>query len=121
MQTLTSQDVYLCAIALLLLAGNIHSLFLGFRGGKGVATSIGIAAALMPGLFIYVFVIWAAVFALTKMVGIASVVGGIAMPFVAWSQYGLGHIYFLLSITIALSLCVTHRENIARFGQNLSF
>ena len=52
MQTITSQDVYLCAIALLILSGNIHSLFLGFRGGKGVATSIGIAAALMPGLFI---------------------------------------------------------------------
>ena len=121
MQTTTSQDLYLCAIALLLLAGNIHSLFLEFRGGKGVATSIGIAAALMPGLFLYVFCIWAAVFALTRTVGIASVIGGIATPLVAWYQYGLGHIYCLLSITIALSLCVTHRGNIARFGRSLSF
>ena len=109
---------YLIAGALLL--GNIFSLFLGFRGGKGVATSVGIGIALMPPLFLYVLGIWLAVFAITKTVGIASVVGGIALPILACYYYGIAHAYAQLSITIAVTLLVTHRENLVRFFQNFS-
>jgi len=66
-------------------------------------------------------VIWLIVFALTKTVGIASVVGGIAMPVIACHHYGVAHAYFQLSITIAVILLITHRENILRFAQRLSF
>lgn len=110
---------YLIAIALLL--GNICSLFLGFRGGKGVATSVGIGAALMPPLFGYVLVIWLAILAMTKTVGIASVIGGVVLPILACYHYGMAHAYAQLSITIAVTLLVTHRENLARFFQNFSF
>jgi glycerol-3-phosphate acyltransferase PlsY len=110
---------YLIAVALLL--GNIFSLFLGFRGGKGVATSVGIGAALMPALFGYVLIIWLAMLAITKTVGIASVVGGIALPILASYSYGLAHMYALLSITIAVTLLITHRENLARFLRRVSF
>lgn len=119
-QNMLTEDKQLGLVALALLMGNIFSVFLGFRGGKGVSTSVGIVAALMPGLFGYIFALWLAVLALTKTVGIASVIGCIALPFLACYFYGLAHSYVLLSITIAGSLLITHRENIARFARTLS-
>jgi len=120
-QSMTHHARFHALIAIALLLGNVCSIFLGFRGGKGVATSIGIMAALMPALFGYVFGVWLIAFALTKTVGIASVIGGIAMPMIVCYHYGIAHVYAQLSITIAVSLLITHRENLARFFQSLSF
>lgn len=120
-QWISLSETMLVILSLLLLCGNVHSVFLGFRGGKGVATSVGIAAALMPELFFSILGIWIIVFAITKTVGIASVIGSIALPLIACYQYGLMHVYTLLSVTIAVSLLVTHRSNISRFLQTLSF
>lgn len=110
---------YLLAVALLL--GNIFSLFLEFRGGKGVATSVGIGLALMPSLFLYVLGIWLAILAMIKTVGIASVMGAIALPALAVYYYGIAHAYAHLGITIAVTLLVTHRDNLVRFFQTFSF
>jgi acyl phosphate:glycerol-3-phosphate acyltransferase len=121
MQHLGAQEQCLAAIALLLLCGNIYSVFLEFRGGKGVATSVGIVAVLMPGVFLYILAIWFLILALTKTVGIASVVGSISLPLLASYHYGFTHVYALLSIAIAASLLVTHRLNLVRFFQSLSF
>lgn len=118
-QSISLSDKYLCLIAFLLLVGNIFPIFLGFRGGKGVSTSVGIVAALMPGIFAYIFGIWLAVLALTNTIGVASVVGAFAMPFLACYFYGLAHVYAQLSIVFTISLLVTHRENIARVFQIL--
>lgn len=116
----TTHDRYLCLIGLAILLGNIASMFLGFRGGKGVATCVGIVAALMPSLMTYVFAVWLTVFALTQTIGIASVVGCLAMPCVAIWQYGIAHVYAQTSIVMMITLLVTHRENIVRFVQSLS-
>jgi glycerol-3-phosphate acyltransferase PlsY len=121
MQSITPDTRIHYLIAMALLLGNVFSLFLGFRGGKGVATSVGIGAALMPSLFWYVLGIWLAVLAITKTVGIASVIGAVALPVLAWYHYGIAHAYAHLSITIAVALLITHRENLARFFQNFSF
>ncbi len=118
-QRIYSHDKYLCAIALLLLLGNIFPIFLGFRGGKGVATSVGIVAALMPELWGYVFGVWLTILAITRTVGIASVIGALSMPGIACYQYGITHAYGQLAIVIAGSLVLTHRENIARFVTTL--
>lgn len=121
MQSVTPSERYHYLIAVALLFGNIFSLFLGFRGGKGVATSVGIGMALMPPLCAYVSVVWLAIFAVTKTVGIASVAGGIAAPLIACYLYGFMHAYTQLCITLAVTLLITHRENLARFFDRLSF
>lgn len=110
---------YLFAVALLF--GNIFSCFLGFRGGKGVATSVGICAALMPTLCWYAFGIWIFVLAVIKTVGIASVIGAVALPLLACYYYGIAHAHAHLGITIAAILLITHRENLTRFFRNFSF
>lgn len=120
-QQIILSDKSMCGIALGLLFGNIFSIFLGFRGGKGVATSVGIVAALMPGVWGYVLGIWLTALAITQTVGIASVIGCIALPIVTVYYYGVFHAYWYLSMIISASIFVTHRENIARFVQNLSF
>ena len=120
-QSITPDAGMHSAVAIALLLGNIFSVFLGFRGGKGVATSVGIGAALMPMLCLYVSGVWLIVFAITKTVGIASVVGGIALPIFAGYFYGASHAYALLSIGLAGALLVTHRENLARFLRKFSF
>lgn len=121
MQSMTSDVLVHALIAIALLLGNIFSCFLEFRGGKGVATSVGIGAALMPMIAWRIFGIWLAILVITKTVGIASVVGAVALPVLAWYHYGIAHAYALLSITIAVMLLITHRENLARFLRRFSF
>lgn len=121
MQSITPDVCMHDLIAAALLLGNIFSLFLGFRGGKGVATSVGIGAALMLPLVGYLFGIWLTVLLITKTVGIASVISGIVLPLLASYYYGLKHAYALLSLAIAITLLITHRDNLARFLKRFSF
>lgn len=102
--------VHLAAAALLL--GNGCSLFLNFTGGKGIATSVGILAALSPQLLGAVLVPWLVVLAATKTVGIASVVALACAPVLAW---------FLAPELLLLTLFMSgwgiwrHQSNLVRF------
>lgn len=75
------ENLLYAAIALLL--GNAFPIFLKFKGGKGVATSLGIMAALNPWIIAYDAVIWWTVFGVTRTVGIASVAGLIGLPIIS--------------------------------------
>ena len=66
--------LYLCMLGIGLIVGNGWPIFLGFRGGKGVATALGVLAVLAPQLMIVGLLIWFIVWYAAKNVGIASVV-----------------------------------------------
>ena len=67
-------------LALAPVAGHIYSPFLKFRGGKGVATTTGALAALVPLETAVAAAAWFAAFALTRTVGVASSVAAAALP-----------------------------------------
>jgi len=100
--------------------GHSFPVWLGFKGGKGVATSLGVflAIAWIPTLI--TFGIWIACFALTHIISISSLVAAVVFPvMIVWRYAGTPELKFLLSISFALMVFIfyTHRANIQRLRQ----
>jgi acyl phosphate:glycerol-3-phosphate acyltransferase len=99
-------------VALGAFLGHLFPVWLGFKGGKGVATYIGLLLALAWPAAIVFCVIWLAVAVLARYSSLAALVSSAAAPFVLW---GLGKtteagLFALLTIL----LWIMHRANIAR-------
>jgi glycerol-3-phosphate acyltransferase PlsY len=95
------------------IAGHTFSLFLRFRGGKGVATTAGGLLTLMPEVMLVSAVLWLAVFFTTRYVSLASLVLGISLPvgaiFFKLDRLSIGLCFFL-----AVLIIVRHSANIKR-------
>ena len=93
--------------------GHSFSCFLGFKGGKGVATTVGGMFALLPEVMLIGVAIWLIVFFLFKYVSLASIVLGISLPVSALllneQPLSLG-----LCAILALLIIIRHKSNIQR-------
>ena len=106
-------EFYRPFLGLVVIAGHIWSVFLGFRGGKGVATTIGVAAVIAPIALIPTIMIWLAVFFLTNFVSLASIVSLLIFPVIACAcQYPFYTIFF--SVIICFIVIWKHSDNISR-------
>lgn len=95
------------------LVGHCFSCFTGFRGGKGVATTVGGVLVLMPVAIAVAAAVWAAVFYSTRYVSLASILAALALPLAAFFLGG-SPLLISLSVAIALFVVVRHRANIVR-------
>ena len=93
--------------------GHIFPLFLGFKGGKGVATSLGVIAALMPKVTAIVVLVWLILFALTRYVSVGSIVAAVLTPILA-AIFREPMVYFLFVLIMAIFVVLRHRENLLR-------
>jgi acyl phosphate:glycerol-3-phosphate acyltransferase len=104
--------------AMMAVAGHTFPVWLGFKGGKGVATSAGALIGLMPLAVPLVFLVWVVVFETTRYVSLASIIAAISLPIVAgllahWKFVDTpALIYFSLLIT--LLVLWRHRSNFSR-------
>jgi acyl phosphate:glycerol-3-phosphate acyltransferase len=93
--------------------GHLFPLWLRFRGGKGVATYLGIVLGLAPWPGAVTFaVIWVAVAALSGYSSLAALIASAATPAVLWA--GNDHETAVLFIVLTLLIFIRHRTNIAR-------
>jgi len=99
--------------ALSVVAGHVFSVWLRFKGGKGVATGLGAILALAPASLGLPLVLFAAVFAALRWVSLASIVAAIAAPMSA-AMAGYPAPTVLAMVAIALLIVSRHRENIER-------
>jgi acyl phosphate:glycerol-3-phosphate acyltransferase len=103
----------MCAISAVL--GHVFPLFAGFRGGKGVATSLGViigvhppAAAICLGIFLVVFVAF-------NYVSLGAISAAIAFPILVNVVFGNQQFWLLLfSVGLSLAVVLTHHKNIKR-------
>ncbi|MGJ3243641.1 MAG: glycerol-3-phosphate 1-O-acyltransferase PlsY [Opitutales bacterium] len=93
--------------------GHSFSCFLKFRGGKGVATTMGGLLALMPIVLFVGLGVWVLVFFTSRYVSLASIAFGVSLPLSAWLT-GLGPVMLGFSLALALLIVVRHRSNIRR-------
>ena len=100
-----------CGLAAIL--GHSFSIFLSFRGGKGVATSTGVFLGLAPLPTLIAAVVFGAVIAATRMVGAGSVSAAVAMC-IAISLFPSSLAVRVVTVLVALLVLVKHRSNIAR-------
>ena len=93
--------------------GHVFSVYVRFKGGKGVATSTGVLLALAPVAVGVGLLIWAGLVYLTGYVSLASIVSALIVPIVIALVQGRGPILWL-GIGLALFVVFAHRANIRR-------
>ena len=98
--------------------GHSFPVWLGFKGGKGVAASAGALFGLMPFVALIAVAVWLVIFYLTRYVSVASMTAALAVPIAILSMTFLGQtggtalLYF--SICLAAVVIVRHRSNLSR-------
>jgi acyl phosphate:glycerol-3-phosphate acyltransferase len=109
-----SREWLILACALGVIVGHVYPVWFSFRGGKGVATMVGVIGAVEPRLLLPVAIVWVAVLVLTGYVGLASMLAGAAL--VAFVRVAEPGNLPLLTFFAAIELFVifTHRANIVR-------
>lgn len=95
------------------LLGHNYSLFLGFKGGKGVATALGLLFFMMPKVAVASFGIWLVCVLLTRYVSLGSIMAAVFTPPLAW-YLGYPSAYVIFSVVAAFFVVLRHKENIHR-------
>lgn len=101
----------LCAIL-----GHIYTVWLGFKGGKGVATAFGVFVALAPWAALAALVVFILIFALARYVSLGSILGAAAFPIFAFLFPHATYSSWLIVVIVVVPaiIIVKHRENIVR-------
>lgn len=95
--------------------GHMFSFWVGFRGGKGVATSAGVFLGLAPLAVLVAFGIWALLTFSTGYVSLGSIVSAVALPpLIAVTPHRGGHGLTMFATALALFVVWAHRANIRR-------
>lgn len=113
-------------VGLMAIVGHTHSVFLSFRGGKGVATGLGVIIVYSPISAVSVLLIWLLIAGITRYSSLAAIGASLSLPVVISIFDGaLFKIYFC--IFIAFLIVLRHKDNIKRllegtepkFGQRI--
>lgn len=107
---------WVVACGLLSVLGHTFSVFTGFKGGKGVATSLGVIIGLDPIIAAVAFLLWIVLVAATRYISLASVLAAASVPvqMFFWEARGVHSAYKSLAVLAALLILVRHRSNIRR-------
>lgn len=106
-------EFYKPLLGFIAICGHIWPVWLKFRGGKGVATTLGVALGLAPLVLLPSLVIWIAVFAWKKFVSLASILSLMAFPIFACIS-GCPVYTTVFSVAICAIVIYKHKTNIAR-------
>lgn len=96
------------------IVGHSFSVFLRFRGGKGVATTMGGLLALMSWVLAIGLIVWVIVFFMTRVVALGSIVFAISLPIIFYFLHDLSDVRWILCLVLAILIVVRHASNIQR-------
>ena len=95
--------------------GHLYPLFAGFRGGKGIATSLGGVLAIHPGSALICIAVFFIVFLISHYVSLSSLVAAVAFPLAIMLVFREPSVVMrIFAISLCLVVYYTHRQNIAR-------
>lgn len=112
----TADPAWLSAAAFAVVLGHVFPVFFRFRGGKGVATTVGAFLVLAPGATAVAVGLFAAVVALTRYVSLGSVIAATALPPVALYLFRVPDAIALSAGATALLILYKHRDNLRRLA-----
>ena len=103
------------ALGMTALVGHVFPIFAGFRGGKGVATILGVVICLTPITSLLVLLVFLTVLLTTRFVSLSSITAGLSFPiFLNLVLKNQNETLIIFSIFVALLLVVTQKKNISR-------
>lgn len=104
-------DSLIVLIALAVMIGHVYPIYYQFKGGKGVATALGILLGISPVLALSVFIIWIIIFFIWKFSSLAAIGATLSSPIIAlW--IGLSNQLVFLMCILSLIILVRHKSNI---------
>lgn len=109
----TDEEVLKVIGGLAAILGHNYTCWLRFKGGKGIATSAGVLAGLVPGALPIILCIWVVVLALTRYVSLASMAASFSLPFATGLTDGSRLMIAVTAAMGALAIC-KHKANIQR-------
>ncbi len=102
------------ALGVSAIVGHVFSVFVGFRGGKGVATAAGAVLGLAPLPLLVSAAVWGVLVWSTGYVSVGSMAGALAFPLAAWLLQPGDHYVILGGLLLAAFIVFNHRGNIRR-------
>jgi glycerol-3-phosphate acyltransferase PlsY len=106
---LTYDQVLLIAAAVFL--GHLFPVYHQFKGGKGVATALGVLLAIDIHIAILVLIIWLIVFLLSRISSLSAITAALCLPLIAFIMH-VAQSFLLLSFFLSILLIYRHKENI---------
>lgn len=118
----TDQWIWVIAAGLISVIGHTASPFLKFKGGKGVATSLGMIIGMNWLIALIGFTIWVTLVAVTRYVSIASIIAPFTVPIMMYFSFPTSQLlhqtvpvgYTICSLVASLLILVRHKSNIGR-------
>jgi len=111
-----ASDLLTGLIATSAFLGHLFPVYLGFKGGKGVATLFGVVLPWQPWVALLVFILWLAVLFVSRYVSIASISAGVGFPVLAWTLDASRFCLLALAM-LGLLMIVKHKDNLKRLAQ----
>ena len=105
------------ALGIAAILGHSFSVWLSFKGGKGVATSLGVFLAIIPATTLLTLLLWSLIFAAGRIISLASIIAAAGFPFMIYfTAHTHPYYQWLLPIACILAIFIgfTHRKNIGR-------
>jgi glycerol-3-phosphate acyltransferase PlsY len=121
-QKLGFGDLAIAVVGMAAFVGHIYTIFLGFKGGKGVATALGVFLAISPLSVLIAFFLFLGVVLTWRYISLGSVVAAAAIPLIIAILQGNGYFIFMSTLIAALVI-YKHRSNIERLraGTEIKF
>jgi len=108
------------AVGLAVFFGHLYPIYHGFKGGKGVATALGVMLAISPMLALAALLTWVLVFAISRYSSLAALVAAALAPVYAWfilanadNAIGISD-YVLMVLVMSIFLIWRHKSNIQK-------
>jgi len=112
----TEENIFGVMSCIFLVLGHCYPVFHKFKGGKGVATYVGILFCINIYLAVIFIIVWFVVFVISKYSSLASMIASLFVPLSSYFLFNDINYYFYI-ILFSLIL-ITHRENIKRLKNN---
>ena len=109
-------EIYAALAGMIAISGHMYSIYIRFKGGKGIATGCGVFLALVPLATGSAFVVWITLLLLFKIVSISSIVGVTSVP-IFMMLYHYSPAYIVMGLIMACVTIVKHCANIKRLIQ----
>ncbi|MBQ3834956.1 MAG: glycerol-3-phosphate 1-O-acyltransferase PlsY [Elusimicrobia bacterium] len=108
-----SSDLFVIAVIFAVILGHMFTIFLNFKGGKGVATGCGAFLAINPLATLICLLVFAVVLSISKYVSLSSICAAIMLP-ISLSFFGCSNEILVFSIIVAAIVVIKHSANIKR-------
>lgn len=123
LESMVFEEWWIAVAAILVIVGHMFPIWLGFRGGKGVATGVGVFLILAPVALVGAAAVFLVIVLLTRYVSLGSVMAVSTIPLFVWLQHGLikpvsGLWPTMTAAVVSAALIIfAHRANIQRLRQ----